>query len=184
MAVFGKGGLHSTSMADVIAESGMSAGAVYLYFASKEDLIEAVADEVFGQVTSRFAEVENADPPLAPDELVRTLLTGLTVGSRAPVRSLPLLLAVWSEGTRSDTIRVLARRRLTELRSRITGLLQYWVDAGHQLPAPAGEFAPVVIALMQGYAMQHAIGVAPPLEEYLATVSELLAATTAQPLPA
>ncbi len=36
-------GFHRASMSDVIRESGLSAGAVYSYYSSKEELIAAVA---------------------------------------------------------------------------------------------------------------------------------------------
>ena len=37
----GREGFHRTTMSHVIAESGLSAGAVYGYFTGKEDLIKA-----------------------------------------------------------------------------------------------------------------------------------------------
>ena len=44
---FSRKGFHSTSMADVIKEAGLSAGAVYLYFRSKDEIIVAVATLFF-----------------------------------------------------------------------------------------------------------------------------------------
>ena len=38
---FARDGLHHTSMADLFEEAGMSAGSVYSWFASKDDIIEA-----------------------------------------------------------------------------------------------------------------------------------------------
>ncbi len=40
-------GFHRASMSDVIRESGLSAGAVYSYYSSKEELIAAVARSIF-----------------------------------------------------------------------------------------------------------------------------------------
>ena len=37
------GGSHQTGMADIVRRSGLSHGAVYLYFPSKDDIIEALA---------------------------------------------------------------------------------------------------------------------------------------------
>ena len=39
MTRFAEGGFHSTGMAEVIAATGLSAGAVYRYFPTKEDLV-------------------------------------------------------------------------------------------------------------------------------------------------
>src|ERR1700722_1829398 len=41
---FAERGFHRSTMRDVIREAGMSAGALYLYFKSKEELIEAIAE--------------------------------------------------------------------------------------------------------------------------------------------
>ena len=42
---FARDGFHKTTMAGVCAEAGLSVGAIYLYFSSKEDLILAVVDD-------------------------------------------------------------------------------------------------------------------------------------------
>nr|MDT0667257.1 TetR/AcrR family transcriptional regulator [Micromonospora sp. DSM 115978] len=47
---FAVSGFHGTSMQDVLTEAGLSAGAVYRYFPSKESIIEAIAVEVTGQI--------------------------------------------------------------------------------------------------------------------------------------
>jgi AcrR family transcriptional regulator len=44
MACFARQGYHATSMDDVVRESGLSVGAIYTYFSSKEDLFVALAD--------------------------------------------------------------------------------------------------------------------------------------------
>jgi AcrR family transcriptional regulator len=41
---FAERGFHRSTMRDVIREAGMSAGALYLYFKSKDELIEAIAE--------------------------------------------------------------------------------------------------------------------------------------------
>ncbi|WP_369028857.1 TetR/AcrR family transcriptional regulator, partial [Nocardia farcinica] len=40
---FSRKGFYNTSMQDVFAESGLSAGAVYRYFKSKDELVAALA---------------------------------------------------------------------------------------------------------------------------------------------
>jgi AcrR family transcriptional regulator len=44
MACFARQGYHATSMDDVVRESGLSVGAIYTYFPSKEDLFLALAE--------------------------------------------------------------------------------------------------------------------------------------------
>ena len=54
-------GFHKTSMADVIRESGLSAGAVYPYFRSKDEIIAAIAEKVVAGADAIFDEVLASD---------------------------------------------------------------------------------------------------------------------------
>lgn len=45
MACFRRRGFHQTSMQEICAEAGLSAGALYRYFPSKAEIIAAIADE-------------------------------------------------------------------------------------------------------------------------------------------
>lgn len=59
---FARDGLHHTSMADLFEEAGMSAGSVYSWFASKDDIIEA-AYRGSGAPSAEFmASALQADP--------------------------------------------------------------------------------------------------------------------------
>ncbi len=42
---FSRGGLHQTTIEDIRLEAGLSRGAVYHYFKSKEEVFEALMDE-------------------------------------------------------------------------------------------------------------------------------------------
>ena len=42
---FSRDGFHNTTTADIVRESGVSQGTLYLYFATKEDIVVALADE-------------------------------------------------------------------------------------------------------------------------------------------
>ncbi len=49
---FTRNGFHSTSMQDILRESGLSAGAVYRYFPSKVDIIAAIASSAMAAMMS------------------------------------------------------------------------------------------------------------------------------------
>ncbi|MET0699182.1 MAG: helix-turn-helix domain-containing protein, partial [Mycobacterium sp.] len=58
---FSRQGFHATSMDDVIAETGMSSSSVYRYFRSKDDLIDAAAQDTMAQTYSSLAELLDQD---------------------------------------------------------------------------------------------------------------------------
>lgn len=71
IACFARNGFHQTTMADIAAEAGISPGAIYRYFASKEDVIEASAQAGRQGRAERFqAARQRGDPLQVLDELV------------------------------------------------------------------------------------------------------------------
>ncbi|MGO8965930.1 TetR/AcrR family transcriptional regulator [Mycobacterium sp.] len=53
---FVRDGFHQTSMQDLVREAGMSSGAVYRYFASKDAMIVAIAEENLDQIDAIVQE--------------------------------------------------------------------------------------------------------------------------------
>lgn len=53
--LFGERGYEATSIEDVLTASGVARGALYHHFASKRDLFDAVAEEVFAEIAERTA---------------------------------------------------------------------------------------------------------------------------------
>jgi len=64
LACFSENGFHQTGMADIVRRSGLSHGAVYVYFQSKDDLIEALAVDRHRQEALLNEAASHADDPL------------------------------------------------------------------------------------------------------------------------
>ena len=174
---FSRHGFHSTSMADVIKEAGLSAGAVYLYFRSKDEIIVAVGTQVFSGIRGRLGEFAQQEPPPGPVELVGFLVRQPVMAQQqAPADLFPLLLAVWSEATRNPALIELAEEILADLRSLIGGMLQRWQRAGGRLSMTAEALTPLLLSIVQGYVVQQALSSTPSAEDYAAAASALFSA--------
>jgi len=57
---FARSGFHRTTMQDICKEALISPGALYVYFASKEDLIAGMAERDRAEFAERFAELSAA----------------------------------------------------------------------------------------------------------------------------
>src|SRR6266496_1923487 len=64
-ACFARQGYHATSMDDVVRESGLSVGAIYTYFSSKEDLFVALADARSEQSLAYMNDLFRSPGPMA-----------------------------------------------------------------------------------------------------------------------
>jgi AcrR family transcriptional regulator len=167
---FARKGFHGTSMADVIAEAGLSAGAVYLYFRSKDDIIVGVTSEVFGGIEQRLLGFLAQDEPPSPAAIIDFLVAQPVIArAQAPADLFPLLMSVWSEASRNPTVNEVAGKLLAELRTVLGQAVDRWVDAGHRLQVPPDHLASVMMALVQGMVMQLSIDGQPPFDEYRAT---------------
>lgn len=172
---FSRKGFHATSMADVIGEAGLSAGAVYLYFRSKDDIIVAVASQVFAGIEGRLVTFLAQDPPPSPADIADFLIQQpLRAQADAPADLFPLLLSVWAEAARSPAVNEVARTVLDELRTVLAAAVRRWAEAGHSLPAAPEQLAPVLMSLVQGLVMQQAIGGGPTDDDYRTGVRALL----------
>lgn len=69
---FARDGLHHTSMADLFEEAGMSAGSVYSWFASKDDIIEAAYRGSGAPHAASMASALQADPLAGIAEVLHT----------------------------------------------------------------------------------------------------------------
>lgn len=140
---FTANGFHATSMQDVLAESGLSAGAVYRYFAGKEDIIAAIAEQAIAAIRAAFES--DADELSIGQILDRTLAAA---DERAEVDDLGrLALQVWAEAARSETLRL----RLSEAVRETREILRDRIERQYGPDVDADAIAAVVVALLPGY---------------------------------
>lgn len=141
---FSANGFHATSMQDVFAECGLSAGAVYRYFAGKEDLIAAIAEDAIASVRASFEG--DGDDDLSIFELIERALDAVDERARHDDVG-RLALQVWAEAARSETLRLRLADAAHEARASLRSRLER--QYGDDVDAEAT--AAVVVALVPGY---------------------------------
>ncbi|MEV3987132.1 TetR/AcrR family transcriptional regulator [Nonomuraea sp. NPDC049758] len=154
---FIRNGFHATSMQDVLAEAELSAGAVYRYFNSKDDIIAATATEALAEVASAFEAEDDAWPPDL-DNIVDLVLGVERPPLSGSQESAQLLVQVWSEALRSPSLGAKLKEVMTEARSVVGGLVARHQQRG-LLPAdvPAEHVADVLMALVDGFLVRRAV---------------------------
>jgi TetR/AcrR family transcriptional regulator, fatty acid metabolism regulator protein len=66
--VFARSGYHGARVGDIAEEAGVAHGLLYHYFSSKEEVLQTIFRENWGDLLTRFRAVEAADEP-APEKL-------------------------------------------------------------------------------------------------------------------
>ena len=147
-------GFHQTSMQDVFAESGLSAGAVYRYFKSKNAIIYAIATEKQGSAVRLLEEIIKEDPLPPFEEIIERLMThvqSILIDDGA-FRIAP---QVWAEALHDPAYQVIVAELFAGLRARWTVLASRMRDAG-RLPEDADPEAmgATLMCVMPGFVLQ------------------------------
>jgi AcrR family transcriptional regulator len=63
--VFARNGYHGARVGDIATEAGVAHGLLYHYFSSKEEVLQTIFRENWGELIERFRAVEQTDEPAA-----------------------------------------------------------------------------------------------------------------------
>ncbi|GAA2392746.1 TetR/AcrR family transcriptional regulator [Streptomyces glaucosporus] len=155
---FARNGFHATSMQDVLREAGLSAGAVYRYFRSKDELVAAIALEVFEEVGGAFEAVSRSEDPPPPGRIlgeVLRLVLGDGEEERVPP---PLLVQVWAETLRSAELAEALDKGYARVREAWVRIVGAYQRRGLMRDdVPADQVARTLIGVAQGFLLQRAL---------------------------
>ena len=165
---FRRKGFQASSMAEIISESGLSAGAIYGYFASKSEIILAAATKIVGGRIVDLDRLGQLQPMPEPSAMVRGLLDGL----RESIGSPSALVQVWGEAATDRALRDLCTHIFDRLRDAIVVYLERWQRSEHGLSERdahrlAVVQAPLFLSAVQGFAVQDTLFTNFDRESYL-----------------
>jgi AcrR family transcriptional regulator len=155
---FSRDGFHNTTTADIVRESGVSQGTLYLYFATKDDIVVALADERHqGEAMINALAQGEQDPIRGLLSLIGLYGEGLTNPRTIDMRRVGV--QGWGEALRNERIRKSAVEGLSTVREAIVRLIVRGQHTG-QIRA---EIDPVavsrtLVATFQGLVLQVAWG--------------------------
>ncbi|MBR7618805.1 TetR/AcrR family transcriptional regulator [Phenylobacterium sp. 20VBR1] len=106
--VFGEKGFAAARLDDIAARAGVSKGAIYLYFATKEDIFQAVVEQGVAPNLQNLAALAAANPQNFPDLLRGVARMMAHMASTTPLggiikmvvgeaRNFPELARVWHD---------------------------------------------------------------------------------------
>jgi AcrR family transcriptional regulator len=171
---FLRDGLHASSMQHLIREAGLSVGAVYRYFKSKNEIIAAIAEQVAGGLVTQMERIAGLDQPLITKlEAVMELIDEQT----RPGGNFPLGLQVWAESTLDPAVGEIVRARYEGMSAAFLRMVEMAVARGELSPdTDRAGMAAVLFGLIPSYALQRTIIGGPDKETFMTAVRGLLTA--------
>lgn len=174
MKCFSRAGFHRTSMKDIIHESGLSAGAIYNYFSSKDEIIDEIARERHTRENALLMRATAAKgKALGLQELARAFFVSFAGKQHRQGRRVGV--EVWAEALRNPDVLKTVLRGVDEPRKLLARVVSECQERD-ELPSHVEPeaLARVMIAIFQGFVLQQAWDPRVDAERYLAAVDALL----------
>ena len=154
---FSRDGFHNTTTADIVRESGVSQGTLYLYFATKDDIILALADDRHQAEAYVGALAQSEQDPIEGLTLLLELHgESLVDPQRADARRVGV--QGWAEALRNPVVHDNITQNIASVRQEIARLLARGQAAGQiraELDPEAA--ARMLIAIFQGLSLSAAL---------------------------
>jgi AcrR family transcriptional regulator len=171
---FSRDGFHQTTMADIVRESGLSQGTLYLYFKSKDDLIAAIADDRHRREATLNALAEGEQNPLQSILLLARLYAS-RLSEPANADGLRVSLQGWAEALRNERVKAGVLQGVRLARGALLRLIRQGQKRGtFSTKLDAAAAARVLIAIFQGFVLQAAWEPDQDLESCFAMIDELV----------
>jgi AcrR family transcriptional regulator len=181
LSCFSENGFHQTGMADIVRRSGLSQGAVYLYFQSKDDLIEALADDRHRREAVLNSVAQGSTDPF---EGLRALVRVYADWATDPAGNKRRRVGVhgWAEALRNRRVHTRVVEGIEMPRVAILALVERAQHEGLlRNEISADTVARTLIALFQGFVLQVVWGEDIDVDACMRTVDMMLDGLRAAP---
>jgi AcrR family transcriptional regulator len=170
---FSRRGFHPTTMQDICKEAGLSPGAVYRYFPSKESIIQAMCERGGSRNAGAIQEalkLEGTQEVLG--SLIETFFIGLeTLHSHAECA---LNVELIAEAPRNEHIRAWLTRNLNEARGMFVDLMRSGQAKGEIDPTlDVGSISQIMVAMYHGFITQKLVDPDMDVQKYAAVLRSL-----------
>jgi AcrR family transcriptional regulator len=151
---FARQGFHRTTMRDIVRESKRSPGAIYNYFKSKEDIIEAVADERHARERAAIGAARGESNTVERFRRILLDFFGPLEDPRERQRR-RVSIQMWAEAQRNPRVLALVRRGVDEPR-RLLGTLIAEGQRRREIPRRLDPDATArfMMAVFHGFVLQ------------------------------
>jgi len=158
--VFSQHGFANARMDDIVEKSGLSKGALYWYFKSKDEIILALMHRFFGQDIDGMEELLQSDRPVREKLLLYVEQLLGVYHEMQPL--LPLMYDYYSSATRDSDKRAFFQNYFHQYQAMIQEMIQQGVDSGEFKPIDVTAFTVTITAMIEGLLLLNTIEIEMP----------------------
>jgi TetR/AcrR family transcriptional regulator, transcriptional repressor of aconitase len=151
---FSREGFHRTTVQEIVKQSRLSPGAIYNYFNSKEEIIEAISTVRHDQERKLILEAKEEATVAGALKRIRNAFFSELKNPKERLRR-RVSIQLWAEAQRNPRILKVVRRNVDEPRKLLSGILAEAQQRGEiSSKVDAGATASFLIAAFHGIVLQ------------------------------
>lgn len=128
---FSRRGFHAASMMDLQEEAGVSAGAIYVYFPGKADIVNAITEANLAQMEAALTAILAAAPAPSLRDALLEVVAVVDKVAKGPTAG--IAFDVWGEAARDPQIGKVVKQRFAAIRTLFSDVAARAVKTG-ELP--------------------------------------------------
>jgi AcrR family transcriptional regulator len=152
LAEFSRQGYDATGVADICSAAGVTKGAFYYHFATKQAVFLELLDSWLRQIEGRVRQT------MVTEELAPTRLLGMAHMARQVLRDahgqLPMFLAFWAQAARDPVAWKTIIEPYRQYRDLFAGMVENGIDEGSLRRVDSEAAAQTILALAVGMMLQ------------------------------
>ncbi len=153
MAVFARQGFDQTRMDDIAQEAGLSKGALYLYYKSKDTIISTILQFFFTQAMNKLSSFLESEEQLSVRQRLFSLNRYYMQEMKWMTSLVPLSFEFYAVAARQKTVRHFLKQYFKDYRVALTQLIQHGIEQGEFRPIEPEQVAISITALYEGLAL-------------------------------
>jgi AcrR family transcriptional regulator len=146
--VFARLGFHKARMDDIVEESGLSKGALYWYFKSKDEIIIAILDRMFSRDLAHVHELQEAELPVKEKLQLYVGHTTDLISSMQPL--MPILLEFWGLLLRQKKVKQVLGKFYRSYMEILIPIIEEGIERGEFRPMDVESAAIAMGAIFEG----------------------------------
>ncbi len=153
IAVFARLGFRTARMDDIAEQAGLSKGALYLYYTSKDAIIAALLKYLFAQEFKRLRVLVESDREGLVGEQLLTLTQQFASTMQWMSRLMPIAFEFYAVAGRNKEVRQFLKEYFKDYRTLLTHLIERGIEQGEFRTVDAEATAITLVALFEGLAL-------------------------------
>ncbi|MFN2263254.1 MAG: TetR/AcrR family transcriptional regulator [Anaerolineales bacterium] len=146
--VFTMHGFTGARMDDIVEESGLSKGALYWYFDSKDAIIIGILDQIFDSETTQLREILEAEDSATKKIELFVEMSIKDLEKMKPL--MPIFFDFWSLSVRNPNIKQAIKRYYQNFLDLLTPIIEEGIESGEFSPMDPAEAAVALGSLYEG----------------------------------